>query len=146
MESLLSIKHILKKSNFMCNLELKDACIFLHSSVRGLKEIYEVLLEKQSISVHLLLFRLGTNTQHFYEIFDSISSLPSSTRYSIKIYLEEILFIGRSVEETLVHRQTLILLFDKSEEICNISNTNKTVLGYKNRFHGYEYLTPRREF
>ena len=80
MKSLFSINDILKKGNFMCKLDLKDA-FFLYFSVHPLKEICGVygqvrpqgciffvflcpptqrnmwcLRERESISVHLSLF------------------------------------------------------------------------------------------
>ena len=69
----------------------------------------------------------------------------------IIIYQDDMLIIGKSVEETLVYRDKVILLMqelgfcDKSGEIGNDSNTNNSVLGYKIRFQGNDYLTYRKE-
>lgn len=58
--------------------------IFLHVPARGFKEICQVLLARQSISVLLPLFWSGTSTVYFYQTFESesTSSLSSSSRYS----------------------------------------------------------------
>ena len=58
-----------------------QGCIFLHSSIRGIKETNEVLLAKQTISVPFLLVWSGINTLHFYHILESASSFSLSIRY-----------------------------------------------------------------
>ena len=54
-------------------------CIFFHSSIRGLKDICEVILERQSMAVPLPLFWPHSSTLHFYQTFESTSSLLCSS-------------------------------------------------------------------
>ena len=68
-------KIFLEEGHFCVQVRPQER-IFLHYFVKGIKEINEVLLSRQSISIPLSLFRRGTSILHFYQTFEDISSLP----------------------------------------------------------------------
>lgn len=89
--------------------------IFLHVPARGFKEICQVLLARQSISVLLPLFWSGTSTVYFYQTFESesTSSLSSSSRYSNHNIPGGHVILSKSVGEILVYKDTIILLMQE---------------------------------
>ena len=151
MESLFSIKDILKKCNFICKLDLKDAyfyiLFFLSLKTRGnmwvfTGKIIYISLFAFILTLHQNLTFLPNYWKYQQTFFHCLGSL-------IIICLDKMLIIGRSVRETLVYRETVILLMhefcERSGEICNDLNINNRVIEYENKFQSNGYLTPERK-
>ena len=101
-EILLSVKDILKKSNFTCKLDFKDAYFCIHS-------ICESLLARQSFSIPLPLLWSGTSTLHISKFLKLSLAFVCQLGTLIITYLNNMLIIDRSVEEILVYRNKAIL-------------------------------------
>ena len=72
-KSLLSIKDVLKKSNFLCELELKVAHFCISLSERSRKY---VMFTRKTIYISLFAFVLLWHQHQFYQTFESTSSFP----------------------------------------------------------------------
>ena len=100
MEGLHCLRNILKKGDYMCKLDLKNAYFF--SSIKScIQKICAVSLEKLRVSFLPLLWT-RPSIKNFYKIIQnySISVLPH-LNILIIIYLDDMLLIDYTIEETL---------------------------------------------
>ena len=101
-------KRYLEEEQLYVQVRLQG-CIFLHSSVRGIKEICESLLARQSFSIPLPLLWSGTSTLHISKFLKLSLAFVCQLGTLIITYLNNMLIIDRSVEEILVYRNKAIL-------------------------------------
>ena len=135
-KSLLSIKDVLKKSNFVCLLELKVAHFCISLSERSRKF---VMFTGKIIYISLFAFVLLWHQHQFYQTFQSISSFPSPS------LLKKVSRRGSSLQGYSSPHNAGVGFCDKSGEIYIDSNTNNKTFWHENRFEDNDFLTPRKD-
>ena len=135
-KSLFSIKDVLKKSNFLCELELKVAHFCISLSERSRKY---VMFTGKAIYISLFAFVLLWHQHQFYETFESTNSFPSPS------LLRKVSRRCSSLQGYSNPHNAEVEFCDKSREIYIDSNVNNKTCWHENRFQGNDYLTPGKE-
>ena len=109
MEGLQSLKYILKKGDYMCKLDLKDAYFF---SSLG-KNSRQFVRFRWSGNLHEFLCcccDLGPAPRIFTKFLKVPMTILDRMNIKIMIYLDNMLLIGHSFSEILMSRHTVIFL------------------------------------
>ena len=126
----------MKKSNFLCELELKVAHFWISLSERSRKY---VMFTGMAIYISLFAFVLLWHQHKFYQTFESTSSFPSPS------LLKKVNRRGSSLQGYSNPHNAGVGFCDKSEEIYIDSNANNKTFWHEKRFEDNDYLTPRKE-
>ena len=105
-ESLLSLKTVLQKNEYMCKLDLNDAYLCVPLSRNNRKRVKEPCSSFYACYVFTKLLKIP---------------MPLLRRIGIHIviYLDDMLIIGRTREETIALRDTVILLLPRLGFVIN---------------------------
>ena len=109
-ESLQSLKTLLQKSEYMCKLDLKDAYLCVPHSQDDRKSVM-FRWEGTMYQGLCLCFGLALASIVFTKFLKILMALFRRIRIRIVIYLDDMLIIGRTKEETITLRDIVILLF-----------------------------------
>ena len=124
MESLQSLRDILKQGDFMCKLDLKDAyfCIPLAEESKKFVRFY-----CEGDLYQFLCLCLGVAPAPY--VFTKLLKIPIAFLRTIGtliiIYLDDMLLIGRTAENVQMYRDTVILLL---QELGFVINLKKSVM------------------
>ena len=124
MECLQSINDILKKVNFMCKLEMKDA-YFCTSHSEDAKRYERFYWEGNLCQFLCLCFGLSPAPYIFTKLVKVPINFLRPLATVIIIYLDDMLILGKSVKETLNFRDTVIFLL---QELSFVINQEKSVM------------------
>ena len=124
MEGLHCLKYLLEENDFLCKIDLKDAyfsvplCMSSRKFVRFAwsGNLYEFLC---------LCFGLGPAPRIFSKLLKVPIALLRRLNIRLVIYLDDILLMGRTLEEILMSRDTLIFLL---QHLGFVINLKKSVL------------------
>ena len=119
MKRLHCLKYLLEENDFLCKIDLKDAyfsvplCMSSRKFVRfaWLGNLYEFLC---------LCFGLGPAPRIFSKLLKVPITLMRRLNIHLVIYLDDILLMGRTLEEILMSRDTLIFLLQHLSFVINL--------------------------
>ena len=112
MEGLHCLQNILEKRDYMCKLDLKDASFSVPLNPAS-RKLERFLRTKKLYEFFCLCFGLDPAPRIFTELLKIPVSVLRHLIVLIIIYLEEMLFIGHTIEETLMARETVIFLLQQ---------------------------------
>ena len=99
-------------------------CIFLHSN--KVKEIYPFPLERNSVGVPLHVLRSQSSSTYIHKTFENTHYSSEKNKYLI-IFLNNMLLMGKTVEETKINRDTVVFLLQNLGFVINLKkSTPKT--------------------
>ena len=124
MVGLLCLKYLLKENDFLCNIDLTDAyfsvplCMSSRKFVRFAwsGNLYEFLC---------LCFRLVPAPKRFSKLLKVLIALLRRLNIPLAIYLDDIVLMGRILEQIFMSRDTLIFLL---QHLGFVINLKKSVL------------------
>ena len=107
MESLSLLKELLKKGDFMCKVDLKDAyfAVPLHQNSR---KFIRFQWREKMYQFLVLCFGLSPAPRIFSKLLKIPIALLRRLNVRLIIYLDDCLLLGATVQETLMARDTLI--------------------------------------
>ena len=119
MEGLQSLKYLLDQGDFLCKIDLKDAyfAIPLEKTSRKYKRF---LWEGDLYKFTCLCFGLACAPQIFTKLLKVPFALLKRLNVRVVIYLDDMLIFGRSIEEAMQARDTLIFLLQKLGFVLNL--------------------------
>ena len=111
MESLKDVKNILNKGVYMMKIDLKDAyySIPLHESSR---KYVRFQWERNLYECCCLMFGLGPAPRIFSKLLKIPIALLRKLKIRIIIFIDDMLIIGASIEETIMARDSVIILLE----------------------------------
>ena len=111
MESLKDVKNILNKGDYMIKIDLKDAyySIPLHESSR---KYVRFQWEGNLYECCYLMFGLGPALRIFSKLLKIPIALLRKLKIRIIIFIDDMLIIGASIEETIMARDSVIILLE----------------------------------
>ena len=124
MEGLQSLKYMLQKGDYMCNLDLKDA----YFSVPLEKNSRQFVRFRWSGNLYELLclcFGLGPALRIFTKLLKVSMTILCRINIKIITYLDDMLLIGHSLEEILMNRDIVVFLL---QHLGFVINWKKSVL------------------
>ena len=124
MEGLHCLRNILKKGDYMCKLDLKDAYILVPLKPASRKFV-RFLWSGKLYKFLCLCFGLGPAPRIFTKLLKIPVSVLRRLNILIIIYLDDMLLIGHTIEETLMARDTVIFLL---QQLGFVLNLKKSVL------------------
>ena len=122
MEGLHCLGNILKKGEYMCKLDLKDACFSVPLNSASRKFI-RFLWSGKLYKFLCLCFGTRPSTKNFYKNTQNCSfsvASPEHTNYNL---LGRQLLIGHTIEETLMARDTVIFLLQQLGFVLNLKKS-----------------------
>ena len=124
MEGLHCLKYMLRKGDFMCKLDLKDAyfCLPLHQQSQ---KYVRFLWEGSLYQFLCLCFGLGPAPRVFTKLLKVPMAVLRRLNILIIIYIDDMLVIGRSFQETVMARDTIVFLL---QHLGFLLNLEKSVL------------------
>ena len=119
MEGLHCLKYLLEKKDFLCKIDLKDSyfsvplCMSSRKFVRFVwsGNLYEFLC---------LCFGLGPALRIFSKLLKVPKALLRRLNIRLKIHLDDILLMGRTLEEILMSRDTSVFLLQHLSFVINL--------------------------
>ena len=124
MEGLQNLKYMLQKGDYMCKLELKD----VYFSVPLEKNSRQFVRFRSSGNLYeflCLCFALGPAPRIFTKLLKVPMTISRKINIKIIIYLDDMLLIGHSLEETVMSRDTVTFLL---QHLGFVINWKKSVL------------------
>ena len=112
MEGLHCLQNILEKRDYMWKLDLKDASFSVPLNPAS-RKLERFLRTKKLYEFFCLCFGLDPAPRIFTELLKIPVLVLRHLIVLIIIYLEEMLFIGHTIEETLMARETVIFLLQQ---------------------------------
>ena len=119
MESLQTLKYMMKERDYMCKIDLKDA-YFTVPPDKSCLDLMRFLWEGNLHKFLCLCFGLGTAPRVFTKIFKVPVSLLRHLIIRILIYLDDMSLISQSIERLLVARDTVIFLLEHLGFVINL--------------------------
>ena len=122
MEGLHCLKHLPEKNTFFCKIDLKDAyfsvplCMSSRNFVRFFcsRNLYEFLC---------LYFGLGPAPRIFSKLLKVPIALLKPLTIRLVTYLDDILLMGRTLQEILMSNDTLIFLLQHLDFVINLQKS-----------------------
>ena len=124
MKGMHCLQNILKKGDYMCKLDLKDAYCSLPLNPPSKKFVW-FLWSGKLYELICLCFRLSPTPRIFTKLLKIPVSVLRHPNMLILIYLDDMLLIGYTIEETLMARDKIIFLL---QWLGFVLNLNKSVL------------------
>ena len=112
MVGLYCLRNILKKGDYMCKVDLKDVCLSVPLNPSSRKFV-PFLWSGKLYEFLCLCFGLGPALNVFTKLLKIQVSVLGRLNILIKIYLDDMLLIGHTIEETLMARETVIFLLQQ---------------------------------
>ena len=112
MESLHCLQNILKKGDYICKLNLKDAYCSVPFNAASRKFVWFLWLSKL-YEFLCLCFGLGPAPRNFTKLLKIPVSVLRRQNILVTIYLDDMLMIRHTIEERLVARDSVIFLLQQ---------------------------------
>lgn len=100
LEDLRTAIKLISKNDFMANLDLKDAYLLIKIHTES-RKFLRFVWENSTYELNVLPFGLNTAPYVFTKMMKPIAKLLRTCGYLSKIYLDDLLLIGRSYKECL---------------------------------------------
>ena len=110
MEGLKDVKYLLKKGDWMCKLDLKDAYFSIPLGTRS-RKLVRFFWKKKLYEFLCLAFGLGPAPRIFTKLMKVPISLLRKLGILLVIYLDDLLVVASSQEELMKARDTIMFLF-----------------------------------
>ena len=122
MKSLQTLKCMMKETDYMCKIDLKDA-YFTVPIVKSCRDSVRFLWEGNLYGFLSLRFGLGPASRVFTKILKVQISLMGRINIRILIYLGGMLLMSQSIEIHLVARDTVIFLLQHLGFVINLKKS-----------------------
>ena len=131
------LKEILEQDDYLCKLDLKDAYFYVPLNKQSRK--YVRFEWEGSLYESICLYSgLGPSPKLLTKLIKRPVSILRKLYLRIIVYLDDFLILGKTLEEKILRRDTVIYLlqnlgFVKLKEISSSPNTENRILGDDNR-------------
>ena len=138
MEALHCLKYLLEENNFLCKIVLKGPYFSVPLCTSSGKFV-KFAWSGNLYEFHCLCFELGPAPRMFSKLLEVPIALLRRLNIRLVIYLDDILLMGRTLEEILMSRDTLIFLLQHLGFIMNLKSVLKPA-------QQIEFLGLKRDF
>ena len=98
-----------------------ERCLFLSATMHELKKVCEIFLIGKSLRVSLPLFWIRACPQDIFKTIKGTNiALPRRLNIRLVIFVDDILLMGRRLEEIVMSRDTLIFLLQHLGFVLNL--------------------------
>ena len=120
-------------------------CIFLNSNERTVKKICPFPLERDSVGVPLYELRPRSSPLYSHKTFEIPIALLRRINIRLIIFLNTLLVVGKTVEETKMNRDTMVFLLQNLGFVINMKKSQLEPVQVI-EFLGHENQLPRLNF
>ena len=138
MEALHCLKYLLEENNFLCKIVLKGPYFSVPLCTSSGKFV-KFAWSGNLYEFHCLCFELGPAPRMFSKLLEVPIALLRRLNIRLVIYLDDILLMGRTLEEILMSRDTLIFLLQHLGFVMNLKSVLKPA-------QQIEFLDLKRDF
>ena len=150
MEDLSHLTSVLQRGDFMCKIDLKDACQTIPIA-KKIKDLPKVSLERETLPVHMSTFRPQILSKNFHKGSETPLSLPQSSGSSTAGVFRRHTYHGsnpRAMSGAYAAEMAVVDRFrfsGKPKEVSFNTQTTSRIPGVHCKFHRNEIVFNRRK-